>query len=144
MLSTQFIGEITEQQVAIELLKLGIQVSKPLVTDSRYDFIIDINDNLYKVQVKTSTPKENNSYIEFSTSTSHTNSKGTINKSYQKHEVDLFGTYYNGICYLVPFEECGTRAQRLRLVPTENGQTQGIKFAKDYVLKQIIEKFKAF
>jgi hypothetical protein len=35
---------------------------------------------------------------------------------------------------------CGKRAQRLRLVPTKNGQTKGIIFAKDYHLKDIISK----
>ena len=47
MLSSHFIGEITEQQVAVEFLKLGILVSKPLVQSSRYDFIADINHKLY-------------------------------------------------------------------------------------------------
>ena len=48
-LSSHFIGEITEQQVALEFLKLGYLVSKPLVQSSRYDFIVEINHNLYKI-----------------------------------------------------------------------------------------------
>ena len=55
-LNSHFKGEITEQQVAIEFLKLGYLVSKPLVQSSRYDFIVDVNHKLYKIQVKTSTP----------------------------------------------------------------------------------------
>ena len=57
-LSSHFIGEITEQQVALEFLKLGYLVSKPLVQSSRYDFIVEINHNLYKIQAKTGTVKE--------------------------------------------------------------------------------------
>ena len=57
-LSSHFKGEITEQQVAIEFLKLGLQVCKPLVQSSKYDFVVDIENKLYKIQVKTSTPKE--------------------------------------------------------------------------------------
>ena len=138
-LSSHFIGEITEQQVGLEFLKLGYLVSKPLVQSSRYDFIVDINHKLYKVQVKTGTLKEN-SYIEFATSTSHTNTKGTLNLSYTKEDVDFFATMYNGECYLIPFDVCGKRSQRLRLVPTKNGQTEGITFAKDYHLKDILER----
>lgn len=138
-LSSHFIGEITEQQVAIEFLKLGYQVSKPLVQNSRYDFIVDINDKLYKIQVKTCSYKEE-SYLEFATSTSHTNTKGTINKTYTENEVDFFATYYNGQCYLIPFNVCGNRNQRLRLVPTKNGQTKGITFAKDYLLQDIVKR----
>ena len=137
-LSSHFIGEITEQQVALEFLKLGYMVSKPLVQSSKYDFIVDINHKLYKIQVKTGTAKEENSYIEFATSTSHTNTKGTINLTYSKDDVDFFATMYENQCYLVPKELCGNRNQRLRLKPTKNNQTKGITFAKDFILEDII------
>jgi hypothetical protein len=141
-LSSHFIGEITEQQVAIEFLKLGILVSKPLVQSSRYDFIVDINHQLYKIQVKTSTPKEDNAYIHFATSTSHTNTQGTLNLSYTEEDVDFFATMYENQCYLIPQRECGKRNQRLRLMPTLNGQTKGIMFAKDYHLEDVINALK--
>ena len=141
-LSSHFIGEITEQQVAIEFLKLGILVSKPLVQSSRYDFIIDVNHRLYKVQVKTSTPRENNAYIQFATSTSHTNTQGTLNLTYSEEDVDFFATMYENQCYLIPQNECGKRNQRLRLVPTLNGQTKGVMFAKDYHLEDVINALK--
>lgn len=138
-LSSHFIGEITEQQVALEFLKLGYLVSKLLVQSSKYDFIVDINHKLYKIQVKTGTLKEN-SYIEFATSTSHTNTKGTLNLSYSPEDVDFFATMYENECYLIPYNVCGTRTQRLRVIPTKNGQIKGITFAKDYYLKDVIKK----
>lgn len=137
-LNSHFIGEITEQQVALEFLKLGYLVSKPLVQCSRYDFVVDINHKLYKIQVKTSTLKED-AFIEFSTSTSHTNTKGTLNLKYSEEDVDFFATMFEGKCYLIPFSVCGTRAQRLRLIPTKNHQVKGITFAKDYYLEDIIK-----
>ena len=139
MLSSHFIGEITEQEVALEFLKLGILISKPLVQSSRYDFIADVNNRLYKIQVKTCTEKEGGNYFDFATSTSHTNTQGTLNISYTADDVDFFATIYNGQCYLIPFELCGKRSQRLRLMPTLNGQTKGILFAKDFKLKDIIK-----
>ena len=141
-LSSHFVGEITEQQVAIEFLKLGILVSKPLVQSSRYDFIVDINHQLYKVQVKTSTPKENNAYIQFATSTSHTNTQGTLNLTYSEEDVDFFATMYENQCYLIPQKQCGKRNQRLRLAPTLNGQTKGVMFAKDYHLEDVVNALK--
>lgn len=141
-MSSHFIGEITEQQVAIEFLKLGILVSKPLVQSSRYDFIADINHRLYKIQVKTSTPKEENAYIQFATSTSHTNTQGTLNLTYTEEDVDYFATMYENQCYLIPQKNCGNRHQRLRLKPTLNGQTKGIMFAKDYHLEDVINALK--
>jgi len=138
MLSSHFIGEITEQQVALEFLKLGILVSKPMVQSSKYDFIVDINHSLYKIQVKTGTYKEE-AFLEFATSTSHTNTKGTLNLSYSEEDVDFFATIYNGQCYLVPYELCGKRSQRIRFVPTKNGQTKNILFAEDFKLEKVLE-----
>lgn len=137
MLDSHFIGEITEQQVALEFLKLGVLVSKPLVQSSRYDFIVDISNHLYKIQVKTGTFKED--ALEFSTSTSHTNTHGTLNRSYTADDVDFFATMYNNQCYLIPFGLCGKRNQRIRFAPTKNGQTKGILFAKDFKLENIIK-----
>lgn len=139
MLSSHFIGEITEQQVALAFLQLGILVSKPLVQSSRYDFVVDINSKLYKIQVKTCHLVTDASGIEFATSTSHTNTQGTLNLSYSANDVDFFATIYNNQCYLIPYALCGKRAQKLRLVPTKNGQTSGILFAKDYYLENIIQ-----
>lgn len=137
MLSSQFVGEITEQQIIMSFLKIGILVSKPIVVSSKYDLVADINDKLYKIQIKTGTFKEN-TYLEFATSTSHTNSKGTKNTSYKKNEVDFFATVYENQAYLVPFDKCGKRSQRLRFVPVKNKQKDGILFAKDYLLENIV------
>lgn len=138
MLNSHFIGEITEQQVILAFLQQGILLSKPLVQSSRYDFIADINNHLYKIQVKTGTFKEN-AYLEFATSTSHTNTQGTLNISYTANDVDYFATIYENQCYLIPYELCGKRAQRIRFVPTKNKQTQGILFAKDFKLEDVIK-----
>ena len=138
MLSSHFIGEITEQEVALEFLKLGILVSKPLVQSSKYDFVADINHRLYKIQVKTGSFKED-AYLEFATSTSHTNTQGTVNLSYSEQDVDFFATMYQGQCYLIPYDLCGKRAQRIRFVPTKSGQTKGILFAKDFRLEDVIK-----
>lgn len=133
MLNTHFKGKITELEVAKSFLELGYQVSQPLVSDSRYDFIVDIKGKLLKIQVKTS--REYEDYFEFATSSSHTNTHGTINRSYKQDEIDYFATMFDNECYIIPVVECGSREQRLRLKPTKNNQTIGIKFAKDYKLK---------
>ena len=69
----------------------------------------------------------------------HTNTKGTLNISYSADDVDFFATIYENQCYLIPYNLCGKRAQRLRFVPTKNGQTKGILFAKDFKLENIIK-----
>jgi hypothetical protein len=139
MLSSHFIGEITEQEVALEFLKLGVLLSKPLVQSSRYDFIADINNHLYKIQVKTCRERENGKYFDFPTSTSHTNTKGTLNLSYSQNDVDFFATIHNNQCYLIPLGVCGKRAQRLRLIEPLDGQPKNGLFAKDFKLMDVIQ-----
>ena len=140
MLSTHFQGEITELEVAESFLKLGYQVCKPLVSDSRYDFIVDIDHKLYRIQVKTASLSKNEDYIEFHTESSHTNTKGTIYHTYSAEDVDYFATVYNHQCYLVPIEKVGSRSFRLRLKPTKNGQTKNINFAENFKLENTFIK----
>lgn len=139
MLNTHFQGKTTELQVATAFINKGYQVSQPLVTDSRYDFIVDINNKLYRIQVKTSKEKENGAYIEFATSTSHTNTQRTINHSYTNKEIDYFATIYQNQCYLINVDECGARAQRLRITPPKNGNQHGSKFLKNYTLEKFLD-----
>ena len=135
MLSTHFQGEITELQVAEAFLALGYQVCKPLVSDSRYDFIVDINHRLYRIQVKTASLSEDEDYIQFKTQSSHTNTQGTVYHSYSAKDIDYFATMHNHQCYLVPVDKVGNRAFRLRLKPTKNGQVKNINFAENFKLE---------
>lgn len=140
ILNTHFQGEITELEVAEAFLAQGYQVCKPLVSDSRYDFVVDINHTFYRIQVKTSSLSIDGDYIEFKTQSSHTNTKKTVYHPYSKEEVDYFATIFNHQCYLVPIEQVGSRSFRLRLKPTKNGQTKNINFAKDFKLENIFIK----
>lgn len=140
MPNPHFQGEITELEVAESFLKLGYQVCKPLVSDSRYDFIVDINHNLYKIQVKSSSLSEEEDYISFKTCSSHTNTKQTVYHSYSAEDIDYFATVYNHQCYLVPIDKVGSRECRLRLKPTENGQIKNINFAENFKLENTFIK----
>lgn len=135
MLNTHFRGEITELQVAEAFLARGYQVCKPLVSDSKYDFIVDINHTLYRIQVKTSCLSSDGDYIEFKTQSSHTNTQKTVYHSYSADDVDYFATVFNNQCYVIPIEKIGSRSFRLRLKPTKNGQTKNINFAENFKLE---------
>ena len=140
MLNTHFQGEITELEVAQSFLQLGFQVCKPLVSDSRYDFIVDIDHQLYKIQVKTSSLSPDADYIEFKTQSTHTNTQKTVYHTYSAEDVDYFATVYNHQCYLIPIDQVGSRSFRLRLKPTKNGQTKNINFAENFKLENTFIK----
>lgn len=130
-------GRITEVKTLAYFLELGYIVSTPEIP-CQYDFLIDVNNKIYKVQVKTCRVTEE--AIEFNTSSMTHNANGYIKREYTSNMVDFFCTYYNNECYLVPFSECGSKVKRLRLVPTKNGQVKNISFAKDYIAKEVLAK----
>jgi ribosome biogenesis protein Tsr3 len=46
-------GNITEVECMLSFLKLGYNVLTPYGDCERYDFVVEINNKFYKIQVKT-------------------------------------------------------------------------------------------
>lgn len=128
-------GNVTEVSCMLEFLKLGFNVLQPYGDCERYDFVADINGKFYKIQCKTC--KEKNGVLSFSCRTNHRVEGKCVHEFYTPEQVDFFATFHDGICYLVPQSECKSE-KNLRLVPTANGQTIGVSFAKNYELEKII------
>lgn len=132
-------GNLTELQCLTAFYEQGCHVSIPFGENSRYDMIADVNGKLIKVQVKTSSVKNNDfNAIEFSCRSSYTNSTGVKNVRYNADEIDYFATYWEGKCYLIPISECSV-TKTLRFAPTKSGQRACISFAEDYELSKQLE-----
>ena len=82
----------------------------------------------------------NEGYIEFKTANKTTRNGTFVRHAYTKNEIDYFVTSFEEKCYLIPVEECGCD-KRLRLLPTKNGQTRGISWAKDYEMEEVIKNW---
>ena len=142
MLDTKSKGNLTELQCIIAFYQLGYKVSIPYGDNSRYDFIADIDGKLLKIQCKTSRLIDNDNSsgsIEFSTTSTRSNTTGNYRHNY-KSQIDYFSTFWDGKCYLIPVEECGTASKKIRFDNPKNNQTKGITFAKDYELSVVINK----
>ena len=135
MMDTNIKGTITELKCKTYFLELGYMVSTP-ESPTRYDFILDIGTELLKIQVKTS--HSDGEKLTFKTTSRHITSKGSTVHHYKNDGIDYFCTWYNGECYLIPVQECGTSEKCLRLVPTKNGQVKNISFAKNYIAKEVL------
>ena len=139
-LSSKEKGNITEVECMLAFLKLGYNVLTPYGDCERYDFVVEVNNNFYKIQVKTARDgDEEQSNFIFSCTSSHVNANRVAHQYYTKEEIDFFATFYKGKCYLVPVEECG-KDKRLRLEPTKSGQIIGVNWAKDYELEVQLSK----
>lgn len=141
MLNTKQRGNITEVECMLAFLKLGYNVLTPYGDCERYDFVVDINGTLYKIQVKSVNENHiDEGYIEFKTSNKTTKNGKFVRHVYDKEQIDYFMTSYEGKCYLVPVDECATTSKRLRFIPPKNGQIKGITFAQEYELEGMVNK----
>lgn len=127
-------GLVTELQCQLYFTSLGYNVSIPLGEDCKYDFIVDIENTLYKVQVKTCTIEENGITIKMTSS--YLTKDGSVSYNYNKDEIDFFTTYYRNECYLIPTIKDASR-KKLFFNKTKNSS-----FIEDYKALNIIEKIK--
>lgn len=135
-MNTKQKGEISELAVSLKLLTLGKSVSKPVGDNQRYDLIIDDDGKLLRVQVKTARIKNG---CLIATTARTTGKKGGVyvKSAYSSDEIDAFAIYAPELdkCYLVPVKP-GVAAMeiRMRLTPSQNGQLNRVRWAKDYEL----------
>jgi len=139
MLDCKYKGNLTELLCLAAFTELGYQVSIPYGDHARYDFIVDINNKLYRIQCKTSILEQEGVYAFSCRSTAANHSRAT-SRSYTKDEIDFFATIIDKQCYLIPVAETGGHSKRLRFVPPKNGQKVGVSFAKDYELETQLAK----
>jgi len=125
------IGERAELAVAAALRRAGKRVYLPFfAADSRVDLVFEDEQGFHRTQVKTSRLRED--AIWFRTC-SFTNK---VSRDY-RGEVDIIAIYSPELdqVFLVPIEEAPARGGHLRLAPTRNGQSKGVRWARDYLLE---------
>lgn len=137
-MNTKYMGNITELETILAFAKLGYNVLIPYGDCERYDYVVDINNNFYKIQCKTSSSDDENASFKFSCRSCNRKGGKIIHRYYDNDEIDFFATSFNDQCYLVPVQECGG-GKRLRLSSPKNGQTRGISWARDYELEEVVK-----
>lgn len=125
------IGARAEREIAHALLGAGWIVYLPVFAPhARVDMVALKDDRVLRLQCKTA--RILGGVLEFRTC-SNTNN---VPKAYTG-EVDAFGAYSPdlGRSYLVPLEGLGESGCYLRLGPTKNNQSKGVRYAADYEIK---------
>ena len=143
-MNTKQIGNLTELQCITRFYELGYAVSIPYGDSEKYDFILDINGKLYKLQCKHAKEEldvdGNVTMITIKTcwQTGYTKNNKWERHQYSEEGIDYFVTYYKGKNYLINVNECSNE-KRLRILPPKNGQIKGICFLKDYLDEEVIK-----
>lgn len=136
------IGDRSEAHVLAALVDHYPTVLTPWGENCRYDFVIETEDGeLLRVQCKTGRLREG--AVRFQPcSVSYHHPKNRRNgpteaatRAY-RGEADLFAVYCveNRKVYLVPVDDVPTKLAALRIDPTRNGQSAGIRWAAQYEL----------
>lgn len=132
-------GTLTELQCEKDFIEKGIVVSQPIMPDSKYDFIVDINHKLYRIQCKSSTLSEDKTFISLKTKS--TNIRTMKNSYYTRDDIDYFYTCYDGKSYLIPVEIAGRGETRLKFF-SEQYKNPNIRWARDYEFEKILGQLK--
>lgn len=138
---SQLKGLTTELQCQLFFTSLGYNVSVPIAQDCRYDLVLDVNDTLYKIQVKTSRPNDSgNEGLLFNTVSSRMNhTKGNIKQKYDAKQVDFFATYFEDKVYLIPIDIC--RSSEKRLVKQQSRfSNQKMDLLEDYEATVVLQR----
>lgn len=139
-------GNIGETKLIYELTKRGLQVSIPVGDNAPYDLVVEINNKLYKLQVKYSDEKEQNGSI--SSPICSKNLKIKSMKAYNKAKtykdyIDLIAIYYKAWdeVVIIPFEEIKNNLNIcFRKEKTKNNQSKNIHYIQDYTIDRLLEK----
>lgn len=140
---TQSKGNLVELQCISAFIELGYECSIPYGNGAKYDFIVDYNGELLRIQCKSSNhPKKNGiediQAFQFPTVCQTTNTVKTVRHRYTASDIDYFATYFQGKVYVVPVDECST-AKTLRFSPPANGRNNYNK-AEDYLISKYFDK----
>ena len=134
------VGNVSESRILAAFVDAGFLVSIPFGNGTPYDLIVDVDNRLLKVQVKTG--RLRNGCVLFSAQRINGH-HGTRRFKYTDDEFDLFGVYCpdNDGKYLVP--RLGELAEgRLRICATKNNQQQQIRWAIEFEFEEYLKKLK--
>jgi hypothetical protein len=126
-------GAIAEAAIALEALKLGIEVYRPVAEGGRYDMILDLGSRLLRVQCKSACLVGDNVVVR-SYSFRRTRD-GYVKRGYSSEDVDAIAAYCLELdrSFFISIELAERhRTLSLRLAPTRNNQRRRINWADDF------------
>ena len=116
-----------------ELVRRGYRVLLPFGVNQRYDLVIDLGDRFLRAQCKTGRLRRG--AVKFNAQSIRSSVTGTYRRGYEG-EIELFLVHCpdTEAIYAVPVEDATRSQGSLRVVPAANGQSKGVRWARDYEL----------
>src|SRR3954452_10739944 len=127
------VGARTEAIIIAELIRRGYRVLLPFGTNQRYDLVVDLDGRFVRVQCKTA--RLRNGVVRFHAESIRANWSQVFRRRYDG-EIEMFLAHceQTGAIYVMPVEEAQGCEIYLRVSPTANNQSKGVRWARDYEL----------
>ena len=128
-------GDLAEAAIRLAAIRLELGVYEPASGHSRADLLLEIEDKLWRVQVKWGSLSPDGSVIRADLRSSYLSPAGYVHTRYSEREVDLIAIYCGELdrSFLIPIQEvAGMAAFQLRVTPARNNQRLCINLAEQY------------
>ena len=135
LLSTNAKGAIACAVFDKRAVERGGIVSVPSL-DARYDRILDLAGQLFRVQAKYCDRVSSRSQGAFHVDLASYGSGRLLSNSYSSSDVDAVVVYLpsvDALCWLSPDDFEGKSTLTLRIAPPKNGQRAGVRLYTDYL-----------
>ena len=135
MLTSNDKGNIAEAAIALEAIRLGIEVLKPIAEHVRYDLAFDLGHRILRVQCKWA--RRDGAVIVAHLVGFRQTTNGPVRSTYSADEIDAVALYCDELnqVYLIHADVIdGQSAIHLRLEAPKNGQRAAINWAQQYLL----------
>jgi prevent-host-death family protein len=133
--SPNHLGCVAETAIALEAMRLGVEVYKPMSEHARADLIFGVGGETQRIQCK-SAHRRGDVVVVGLVSSWHS-PRGYVRRPYSPDDVDAFVAHSHELDqnYFLPMDLVdGLSAVQLRLSPPRNGQRAAIHFAADFTL----------
>ena len=129
-------GDISELRSFAKLTELGYNIYTPVGEDTRSDCIVESENSLFRIQIKTAR-YVGESKIRFSCSSSRSNFTETSKEPYGD-DIDSFIVFHpdKENFYHVPAEDAPNTSMYLRVKPPKSAQRKNINMAEQYKLTE--------
>lgn len=127
-------GVSQELLVLSDLVNYGV-VSIPYGNSGRYDCILDIENDLYKIQIKSLNILDDGITIQVPMANTRMSANGVVKKEYTPDEVDFIAFSYNNHTYLIPTGY----ATRTFSITTEKPKKNTQHFIEDFRIEKILD-----
>jgi hypothetical protein len=136
----QIAGITTELIVAQKFIELGYIVSIPYGNNSRYDMIVDTDNERYRIQVKHASLNENGSYTIQTCNSVSTMSKHE-RKYYTKQDIDFLVSIIQNQLVVIPVEMITKSASKIfRVELPKYGSKTNCNLIQNYTVERYMSK----